>query len=177
MINLKLNRKGYMLVEVVISFGLALTIGYYLLSLTYKFKNTYQELDFSYYLMNDKIEISKSIMNDLEEGSILIANEINTTNSYIIDFNFFRNNTDIKEQRRLSILKKENNTIIEYGKINNGVYDYKDISYYIKELNPTLVVDNIIKEEDNKSITIILPIISNYDKEDYSVKLYLNKYK
>ena len=91
-----------MLVEVVISFGLALTIGYYLLSLTYKFKNTYQELDFSYYLMNDKIEISKSIMNDLEEGSVLIANEINTTNSYIIDFNFFRNNTDIKEQRRLS---------------------------------------------------------------------------
>lgn len=174
---MKLNRKGYMLVEIVVASALAMSISYFLLSLTYRFKNTSQDLDFTYYLMNDKIAILKNIMNDLEEGSVIIINEINTVNSYIIDFNFFRNNTDIKEQRRLSILKKDNNTTLEYGKIDNGIFDYEDVSYYIKELNPTLIVDNIIKEEDENSITIILPIISNYDKEDYSIKLYLNKYK
>ena len=60
---MKLNRKGYMLVEIIIASVLAFGIAYYLLNLTYKFKNTNADVYESYYYMKDKILITKNIMN------------------------------------------------------------------------------------------------------------------
>ena len=42
---MKLNKKGYMLVEIVIAFGIAMAIAYYLMNLTYKFKNTNEDIN------------------------------------------------------------------------------------------------------------------------------------
>ena len=50
---MKLNRKGYMLVEIVIASVLAMGIGYYLLNLTYKFKNNSEDI----YAEEDELQL------------------------------------------------------------------------------------------------------------------------
>ena len=61
---MKLNRKGYMLVEIIIASVLAMTVAYYLLNLTYRFKDTNEDLYHSTVFLNDKILITKNIMQD-----------------------------------------------------------------------------------------------------------------
>ena len=119
---MRLNKQGYMLVEIVLASVLAMSIAYYLLNLTYKFKNTDQDIYQSIFSISDRNIITKNIMNDMEEGTISNINytPVDTTS---IQFNITKNitNTDttetttITEPRRLSI-DKSNGTILKYGK-------------------------------------------------------------
>lgn len=170
---MKLNRKGYMLVEIVVASVLAMTISYYLLNLTYKFKNTSGDLYQSYYYTSDKILLTKNIMADLDGCSIasVIANPTS------VDFNLYNYDNKSPEKRRLAIIIEETTTIIKYGKINNsGDFDIKDISYYEKELEPTVTVDDIELINNNTNVTITIPITSIYTEEDYSIKLFAKSY-
>ena len=67
---MKINKKGYMLVEIIISFTLAMSIAYYLLNLTYKFKNMDEDIYMSTIFIKDKILVTKNIMNDIDRGTV-----------------------------------------------------------------------------------------------------------
>ena len=67
---MKLNKKGYMLVEIVLSSVLAMSIALYLLNLTYQFKNKNEDIYQSISYSSDKIAITKNIMNDLDNQII-----------------------------------------------------------------------------------------------------------
>lgn len=166
---MKLNKKGYMLVEIIVASVLAMSIAYYLLNLTYKFKNTNEDLYQSYNYMRDKILITKNIMNDLEGGTI---SEIKNNEESLS----FKLNDD---SRRLLISNNGNKTKLQYGKYDSGSFDKSDKSYYEKEFNSSLIVDNLeVKGHDDSnsnSITIKIPIKSIYSDEVYTIKLFANK--
>jgi len=167
---MKLNRNGYMLIEIIISSVLAMTIAYYLLNLTYKFKNTNEDIFESISYTKDKILVTKNIMNDLENRDISSARYEITTNSLTI--NFYTTTLET-EQLRLYINKENDKTTIEYGKILNGGFDTSDVSYYKKELPSTLIVNKLEEPILNaKNISIIIPLKSIYDDFDYSIKIF-----
>lgn len=72
---MKLNRKGYMLVEMILASVIAMSIAYYLLNLTYKFKDKNEDIYNSTVLIADKILITKNIMNDFDGKIVKIINQ------------------------------------------------------------------------------------------------------
>ena len=72
---MKLNRKGYMLVEMILASVIAMSIAYYLLNLTYKFKDKNEDIYNSTVLIADKILITKNIMNDFDGKIVKLINQ------------------------------------------------------------------------------------------------------
>lgn len=164
---MKLNKKGYMLVEIIVAFTLAMTISYYLLNLAFKFKNTDEDIYMQTIYEKDKISITKNIMNDLERGTIsnITINQDGTEITFKI--------TELGDagNRKLSI----NNHTIEYGKTNGTSFDTTDKSYYKKEIENSLQIGKITTNRDginsDKMLKITIDIKSIYDDNDYSIKL------
>ena len=176
---MNLNKKGYMLVEIIIASVLAMSIAYYLLNLTYKFKNTNEDLYQNYHYMSDKILITKNIMNDLESGTI--SNIAYDTNSISFLLHISNEKSEITQLRKLLVNKENDKTTIQYGLYNsesNSFYK-TDLSYYEKKLNHSLIIDNlIVKGYDDyniNSVTIEIPIKSIYSDVSYTIKLFANK--
>ena len=127
MLSKKLNNKGYMLVEIIIASVLAFSVAYYLLNLTYDFKDKNEDVYFSTATLSDKINITKNIMNDLEGKEVVI---INNSNNYVT---FQVGTTDNIKQIYIDKASKT----ITYGKlqgnnidnIENNKFDVSDNSY------------------------------------------------
>ena len=168
---MKLNKKGYMLVEIIISFVLAMGIAYYLLNLTYKFKNMDEDIYRSSLFTKDKIVITKNIMNDLDRG--IITGITPSSDNKQIDFKIQMNENNQEESRRLTIKDKT----ITYGKpLANGGFDTNDKSYYKKTIDDFLTIKTIdIDDSKSNYITIRIPIESIYDNENYDIKLFAQK--
>ena len=162
---MKLNKKGYMLVEIVIAFTLAMGIAYYLLTLTYKFKNTNEDIYQSTLFQKDKIAITKNIMNDLERNTIK-SYEKQSNNSVVIVL------AD-ETKRKIEIRNKT----ITYGKWNGSNYDKTDASYYEKTLESFLSIGEIEinATTGNNYFEIKIPISSIYDDETYDIKIFGQK--
>ena len=169
---MKLNRKGYMLVEIIIATVLAFSIAYYLLNLTYKFKNANEDIYQAYLYTNDKLLITKNIMSDLENGIVqnIKPSAPENPSEILFDLCF----SDITcEKRKLLLTKTNENTVLEYGKVNdNDEFEYKDVSYYKKKFEPTLIINSLEFVNGNDNIAITIPIKSIYDDNDYSIKIY-----
>ena len=166
---MKLNQKGYMLVEIIISFAIAMTIAFFLINLTIKFKNEEQDIYYSSKYISDKLAITKNIMNDLEENAII---EIGPCDGNCINFTVITEDGK-EESRRLEITGKE----IKYGKVGDDGYDTEDVSYFSKEIEKSLQLDpNSIKinvpSQETNYFTIEIPFYSLYNDEDYSIKLF-----
>lgn len=162
-----------MLVEIIIASVLAMSIAFYLLNLTYKFKDNSEDIYQSYNYMNDKILITKNIMSDLEKG--LISGISYDSNS--ISFKLSVPGLSF-ENRKLFISEASGKTKIEYGEYDiytNSFYKEKS-SYYEKELETSLIVnDLIIDNSRSDSLFIKIPIQSIYNDEIYTIKLFANK--
>lgn len=167
---MKLNKKGYMLVEIVISFTLAMGIAYYLLNLTYKFKNTDEDIYRSTLFLKDKTAITKNIMNDLDRGSISNIQKDSEENTRSISFNL-NINPQVIEERKISIDDKT----ITYGKINEeGNFETSDVSYYTKTIDESLIIKDIEMSTSLSGayFSVIIKISSLYDNNDYDLKLF-----
>ena len=102
---MKLNKKGYMLIEIVLSSVLAMSIALYLLNLTYQFKNKDEDIYQSTIYSSDKIAVTKNIMNDLENQEITKV-EKNGNNEVILTTNF----EGTEEIRKIQITTPATNT-------------------------------------------------------------------
>lgn len=169
---MKLNSKGYMLVEIIIAAVIAFSIAYYLLNLTYKFKNKNEDVYNSVTLYSEKINITKNIMNDLEGKTIseIISDE------NIITFKL-TNSNNITETRKLMIDKST--STIEYGKLTEtGIFETTNISYYEKKLADTTEIGDITIKQINptdiaEGVSVQIPIKSIYSDKDYTIRLML----
>ena len=164
---MKLNKKGYMLVEIIVSFVLAFSIAMYLLNLAIKFKNTNEDIYYSAKYLSDKNLITRNIMNDLDRGIIKeIANKTtNGTYPYIITFKLFIDETT--EDRMLRITPTE----IEYGKVEDGIFITTDVSYYKKTFETSLTIDKPIITIEDDILSLRIPIKSIYTDEVYDLIL------
>ena len=62
---IKMNRNGYMLVEIIVSFSIAFVIFISLTNLVLKFKDVNEETYYETKYLKDKTLITRNIMNDL----------------------------------------------------------------------------------------------------------------
>ena len=145
---MKLNRKGYMLVEMILAATIAMAIAYYLLNLTYKFKDKNEDIYNTTALVTDKILITKNIMNDLE-GKIVELNS-RTDNEIVFTAN--------GEQRKITIDDKT----IKYINQNNNII-------YKKTLANSMEIGKINFENNVVSI----PITSIYSDNTTEIKIFI----
>ena len=113
---MKLNNKGYMLVEIIVASVLAFGIAYYLINLTYKFKDQNMDIYNSMTMLSDKINITKNIMDDIEKQKITSS----TCDSTVITLTF-----DGSVTKKITISDKKK---LEYKS------DAGDEVFYVKEL-------------------------------------------
>lgn len=164
---MKLNQKGYMMVELVLSSVLAMTIAIYLLNLTIQFKNKNEDIYQSIGYSADKIETTKNIMNDLEN---LTITEI-TVQDNNVDLDVIEKN-NVASHRKLTITNVNQTITITYGKYKNNTFDQNDVSYYQKTLQKSLLFKSIdINNSNENTVTIEINLESMYTNEDYSIKL------
>ncbi|MEE3343240.1 MAG: glycine-rich protein [Bacilli bacterium] len=163
----KLDNRGYMLVEIVLASVIAFSVAYYLLNLTYKFKDINMGVYESTDLLNTKINITKNIMNDLEKYHSI---SYKTKTDYSVDLVAQEGLRDVN--LRIKVSKNDSgDKIIEYGKLNGEDF-IKDSSYYKRKI-PRFAEFGKIEVIGQKAIKI--PINSIYDDNSYDIKLYVYK--
>ena len=162
-----------MLVEIVIASVLAFGIAYYLLNLTYKFKNTNTDLHESYIYTKDKLVITKNIMNDLENGIVSEVKKFENNDAvHETGVTFTIRLGDKIEPRKLIINKKDK--YIEYGKTDASYASFimNDSSYYKKELEKSLDFNDLIINNNDASFNITISLSSMYTDDVYNIRLY-----
>ena len=155
----KLNNKGYMLVEIIVASVIAFSVAYFLLNLTYKFKNKNMDVYESTNLLSAKINITKNIMNDLNDKNITSINKKDDKN-----ITFKVDGID----KAISITNKT----IKYGPYNGTAFITGDKSYYEKELPSYVDIGNI--STPNNSIKI--PISDIYSNNNYNINISTSNY-
>lgn len=162
---MKLNKKGYMLVEIVVASVIAFSIAFYLLNLTYKFKDRNEEVYDSIGLYNIKINITKNIMDDLVGKSNVITSQTRTATEYRATI---VSTTESGQEIKNLVVTK--NTIT-YG---NGNPNPNDKSYYKKELDDYSEFDIANISSTDKYISI--PITNIYSDNIYYIKLMISQF-
>ena len=172
-----------MLVEIVVSFSVAMGIAFYLINLTYKFVDNNDNIYQDSLYMKDKILITKNIMNDLDNGFVIgdatsihkndnscefELKPLNNIDDAVPDNGNVSSDEDKNEKRKLEI----NNGLLKYGMIDeNGNFNTSDISYYEKQIEKSLQVGTADCKIDNGIFIIRIPLRSIYSDEVYDIKL------
>lgn len=167
-----------MLVEIILASVIAMGIAIYLLNLTYKFKNTNDELHRSITYVNDKNLVVKNIMNDLVDLSVEQfmydsgTNASGTSYQQIFLRAVDKNGTTV--YRKIYISGRS----IQYGMTSTykGAYDRNDYTYYAKTLEKNMVIGTCSVSSGTSSTKITIPVDNMYDDNDYDINLIvLNK--
>ena len=174
----RLNNKGYMLVEIIVASVIAFSVAYYLLNLTYKFKDKSEDIYYSTTMLSDKINITKNIMNDLEKISDkssggLVTGADNNTYTITIKGKYDKNSEIISRTIKVSKDATTQQWQIEYGSFTERVYT----SYYKKVLDKSFEVSNVSYEETDNAYKIIIKINSLYINDSNDIILFVNKGK
>lgn len=157
-----------MLVEIIVSFSVAMGIAFYLINLTYKFVDNNDTIYQDSLYMKDKILITKNIMNDLDSGVVTEIVEKNN-NSCKFKFKSLDATNDDEDQLRNLFIDGRN---IKYGMIDeNGNFNTSDISYYEKQIEKSLQFGTVNCEIGNGIFIIKIPLRSIYSDEVYDIKL------
>ena len=182
----RLNNKGYMLVEIIVASVIAFSVAYYLLNLTYKFKDKSEDIYYSTTMLSDKINITKNIMNDLEKISdknsvTLVQGTDNNTYTYTITIKG-KDDKSIEISRIIKVSKDATTQQwqIEYGSFQNGAFVTNDKSYYKKALDKSFEVSNVSCESiqnDAYAYKIIIKINSLYTNDSNDIILFVNRDK
>ncbi len=157
---MKLNNKGYMLVEVIVASAIALVMAYFLVDITITLINKNNDYYIESTLITDKNLITKEIMDDVNNPDYsLIGISVNIegdVTSAELDYKNINDNSSLK--RELIINKNTNE--IEYGE-------------YTKKLDDILTIRDfkIEKDENQKQLYISIPAYTNYSDVDYGLNL------
>lgn len=181
----RLNNKGYMLVEIIVASVIAFSVAYYLLNLTYKFKDKSEDIYYSTTMLSDKINITKNIMNDLEKISDkssdgLVKGTDNNTYTITIKGKDDKNSGIISRTIKVSKDATTQQWQIEYGSFQTGAFVTNDKSYYKKALDKSFEVSNVSCEpiqNDAYAYKIIIKINSLYTNDSNDIILFVNRDK
>lgn len=177
----RLNNKGYMLVEIIVASVIAFSVAYYLLNLTYKFKDKSEDIYYSTTMLSDKINITKNIMNDLEKISDKSSAGLVTgadNNTYTITINGF-DDKSIGISRTIKVSKDATTQQwqIEYGSFTTGEFNANDKSYYKKVLDKSFEVSDVSYNKTDNPYKIIIKINSLYTNDSNDIILFVNRGK
>lgn len=142
---MKLNNKGYLIVEVILASVLTFTMAYFLINLTLKIRNRYDDVNVETVMLNDKTIITNEIMDDV------IGNNVNNveyiTNGIKINFND-------GSSKDLTIV---DNTIT-YGT-------------YTKKFSENAIVGEASIRRNGNYFLVEIPIATKYSNKDYGINI------
>lgn len=144
----KLNNKGYMLVEIILAFAIALGVAFFLSELTIKLKNKNDDLLVKTLVYTDQAIIYNEIMDDFYNGGVY-----NYCDKLNID----------KGKRKITYGTSTPLIVSEYAQIGTHGCSYNEVD------------DN---SAGTKTITLDLTInisVKQLPEEDFNVKIYQKK--
>ena len=144
----KINNKGYMLVEVIVSSVVAFVMVYFLMDITIKMVNKNNDYYLESVLLADKSLITKEIMDDINSKTLTNVYVDESGNS--VKFTF--------EDTSKELIVYKDNKLIKYG-------DYE------KKLTNELNIGNISISLKEDILKISIPGYTNYSKEDYGISI------
>ena len=130
---MKLNNRGYLIVEIIVASVIAMGIAYFLLELLVDLKNKNEDYYVNTLLETDKALMTKEVMNDVSNYKI---SSITSNNMDYVDFVFIDNNNEFT--KRITI--EEN--VFKYGIFENDEYII-DGNYFEKKFASELSVSGI----------------------------------
>ena len=157
---MKLNNKGYMLVEVIVASAIALVMAYFLVDITITLINKNNDYYIESTLITDKNLITKEIMDDVNNPDYsLIGISVNIEGDVTTAELDYKNTNDNSTLKRELIINKNTNEI-KYGE-------------YTKKLDDILTIRDfkIEKDENQKQLYISIPAYTNYSDVDYGINL------
>lgn len=154
----KLNNKGYLLVEIIVSFVIAMSVAYFLAEITINLKDRQEDLDKEIQYNVDKALMTKEVMDDVEKNGVKKIEEK------------IKNNEELKYE--ITFLDNTKKTL----DITKTQFKYGDASYtYSKEfdssLNIKLDITNTKIDINNKIFTLKVKATSIYSDKDYGINL------
>ena len=142
---MKLNNKGYLIVEVILAGVLTFTMAYFLINLTLKIRNRYDDVNVETVMLNDKTVITNEIMGDV------VNNEI-TNVEYIT--NGIKINFEDGSSKELTIV----NNVVTYGT-------------YTKKFSENAIVGNVSIRRNGNYFLIEIPVTTKYSDKDYGINI------
>ena len=173
----KLNNKGYMLVEVIISSAIALVMAYFLVEITVKLVNKNNDYYEQSVFVSDKNILTKSIMDVFNDEYFELVKVDYNNGSNSVNFTFQYYDYYYKEMKQEVFTLTIDGNVVSYGCDDEEDYSYK------KELSSDLIVGplnintyvvpgvNYTDTVNNALLFIKLPAYTNYSDEDYGLNL------
>ena len=151
---MKLNRKGYLIVEIIVASVLAMGIAFFLVRLTISFSRKDEDIYKSITFTNNKNIITNKIMEDINNYTLTKVEEDNN----VVTFTYWDEHNLKNYTRELTINKTT-----------------KDITYdnYKKNIGNALEIGDMAFTSNSKYASIVIPITNIYNDEDYSIKLFI----
>jgi len=131
---MKLNNRGYLLVEVIVASVIAMTLAYFLIDLTMKLTNQNDDYVVATLLETEKVLMTRDFMNDLSKYKL---QKIETGSSYVqLTFEPTAEESDIV--KRITIVDK----VFKYGDYSEGAY-IENENYIEKKFDDKLEVNSV----------------------------------
>lgn len=178
----KLNNKGYMLVEVIISSAIALVMAYFLVEITVKLVNKNNDYYEQSVFVSDKNILTKSIMDVFYDEYFELVKVDYNNGSNSVNFTFQYYDYYYKEMKQEVFTLTIDGNVVSYS-CSNGCGDEEEDYSYKKELSSDLIVGplnintyvvpgvNYTDTVNNALLFIKLPAYTNYSSEDYGLNL------
>ena len=142
---MKLNNKGYLIVEVILAGALTFAMAYFLINLTLKVRAGFDDVNVETVMLNDKTVVTNEIMDDVVGNKV--KNIVKIDNGIKINF-------EDGTSKDLTIV---NNTIT-YGT-------------YTKELDENAIVGDVNIKRSGNYFLIEIPVSTKYSDKDYGINI------
>ena len=189
---MKLNNKGYLMVEIIVASVIAMGLAYFILEIVIDLKNRNEDYYVNTLLETDKALMTREVMNDISNYKI---KSITSNNIDYVEFVFYINGEE--KHKRITITKENGVSIFKYGFYELGAYVI-DAQYYQKEFSNKLNLgvvkitnncyspdtgsyieckdssDDSMKNVENGLVTISIIAKTLYSDYNYGLELNVN---
>ncbi len=189
---MKINNKGYLMVEIIVASVIAMGLAYFILELVIDLKNRNEDYYVNTLLETDKALMTREVMNDISNYKI---KSITSNNTDYVEFVFYINGEE--KHKRITIAEEEGFYIFKYGIFELGAYVI-DEQYYQKEFSNKLKLgevkiinncyspdtgsyieckdstDESMKNVENGLVTISIVAKTLYSDYNYGLELNVN---
>ena len=180
-----MNRKGYLMVEVVVATVIAVSISFFLINIVMNIMSKTDDITEELKYMPVNTSISKVLEEDLSHFQISELSFNSSSKEVYFTYNFCPENEEklCENIRKKILITKENNkTYFKYGSIKeDNSFDTDDTSYYVREIPKELTLDEIIFS-DNKDLypnaniydsilVMTIPMRNIFENKNYDIKV------
>lgn len=180
-----MNRKGYLMVEVVVATVIAVSISFFLINIVMNIMSKTDDITEELKYMTVNTSISKVLEEDLSHFQISELSFNSSSKEVYFTYNFCPEDEEklCENIRKKILITKENNkTYFKYGSIKeDNSFDTDDTSYYVREIPKELTLDEIIFS-DNKDLypnaniydsilVMTIPMRNIFENKNYDIKV------